>query len=322
VLSSSGVKPLALLRALMLAACQVAPAATIAGTPYRLIDLSDDFAAFYDRTESLDTQARVAAFKADIIPLFPEFYGRKRFPHLTDEQFDRRIAEALEDFPGYRTRYRSKAAQFESLLGPAFDSFRKAFPGVQPLGDIYLLNSLGELDGGTRTYDGRVHLIFGADVLAQSHPYLDEEPFFHHELFHTYHDDRFTDCGAVWCALWSEGLAVQASKSLNADATDAQLLLTVPEPIPGPVDSHLREAVCEVRARMESREKADLRALFSFDRLNERLPPRFGYYVGYLAAREAGRTHSIQELARLDNEQARPVLDAALASLADCRAPR
>ncbi len=288
--------------------------------PYRLVDLSDDFAAFHDRTEALATEARVAAFKSDIIPLFPEFYGRERFPRLNDRQFDNRIADAIEEFPGYRARYRSKSGQFASLLAPAFASFRNAFPDVQPVGAIYLLHSLGEMDGGTRAFDGRIQLIFGADVMAQMHAYDDEEPFFHHELFHTYHDDHFSECDAVWCSLWSEGLAVLVSKTLNDEATDAQLLLTVPEPIRAPVDANLAEAVCEVAARLDSRDPADLQALFSFDRLNERLPPRFGYYVGYLAAREASRSREIRELARLDNDRARPVLQSALASLAACRA--
>jgi hypothetical protein len=188
----------------------------------------------------------------------------------------------------------------------------------RPIGDIHLLNSLGEMDGGTRGFDGRTHLIFGADMMAYLHPYDDEAPFFHHELFHIYHQRFFSDCGAVWCALWIEGLAVHAAKTLNPDATDAQLLLTVPEEIPGPVDANLREAVCEVRARLNSRARDDLQALFSFSRLNERLPPRFGYYIGYLVAREAGRTQSLQQLAQLGRQDVRRAVDAALASLATC----
>jgi hypothetical protein len=305
---------------LLVAACQSAHPEPAAAPPYRLIDLSDDFAAFYDRTSAMAPEARVAAFKADIVPLFPEFYGRQRFGQMTDEQFDRRVLSELDSFPQYREAYASKARQFEALLAPAFASFRQTFPDVQPIGDIYLLNSMGEMDGGTRTYNGRVHLIFGADVLARLHPYEDEEPFFHHELFHTYHDDHFSDCGAVSCALWIEGIATYVAQTLNPDATDDQLLLTVPDPIPAEVDANLSEAVCVVSARLSSRNSNDLRALFSFDRFNERLPPRFGYYIGYLVARQAGRTHSLRELARFNNHQAEPIVTAALRSLAECPA--
>jgi hypothetical protein len=73
-----------------------------------------------------------------------------------------------------------------------------------------------------------------------------------------------------------------------------------------------------VRARFDSRQDADLGALFSFQRLNERLPPRFGYYVGYLAAREVRRTHSLQEMAHMGLPDARRAVEAALAALATC----
>lgn len=311
---------IAVAAAFMLCGCQTSPAVPAEQRPYRLIDLSDDFAAFHDRTEGMAPAARIDAFKSEIIPLFPEFYGRDRFNQLTDAQFDARIAGALLDFPALRGRYESKAAQFESLITPAFASFRDAFPNAQPVGDIYLLHSLGEMDGGTRSFNNRVYLIFGADMLARVHPYADEEPFFHHELFHTYHLRSFNDCGSVWCSLWIEGLAVYAARTLNPDATDAQLLLTVPEPIPAEVDANIAEAVCLIKARINSRDSADLRALFSFSRFNERLPPRFGYYVGYLVAREAGRTHSLQELAAMNNVEAAAIVDAALAALAPCPA--
>lgn len=306
--------------AFMLSGCQTVQAEPAQTPPYRLIDLSDDFAAFYDRTEGMTPDARVEAFKSEIVPLLPEFYGRDRFRRLTDEQFDGRIAGAMEDFAAVRGRYESKAAQFDSLIAPAFASFRGAFPDARPVGDIYLLHSLGEMDGGTRSFSTGVHLIFGADVMGRAHPYDDEEPFFHHELFHTYHLRNFSDCGSVWCALWIECLAVYAAKTLNPGATDEQLLLTIPEPIPADVDANLAEAVCLIKARINSRDSADLRALFSFSRMNERLPPRFGYYVGYLVAREAGRTRSLQELAAMNNLQAAPIVDAALGQLAVCPA--
>ncbi|MFO1311383.1 MAG: hypothetical protein U1F41_04890 [Burkholderiales bacterium] len=146
----------------------------------------------------------------------------------------------------------------------------------------------------------------------------DERPFFHHELFHVYHARFFAGCEAVWCALWSEGLAVRASEFLNPGATDAQLLLDTPRPIRSEVEARRRDAVCAVRARLDSKAPEDYAPLFTGRRALDGLPPRFAYYVGYLAAREAGRTRSMAELARLSAEDARPVLDAALASLADC----
>jgi len=293
-------------------------AASPPAAPYRLIDLSDDFAAFYERTEDMPPADHVEAFQREIAPLFPDFYGRSRFRDISDESYNRRIARAIEQFPAIRDRYELKASSFEDLLAPAYRSFAETFPDIGSLGDIYLLHSLGEMDGGTRSFASGGYFIFGADVMARLHPYDDEEPFFHHELFHIYHYRTFRDCGAVWCSLWSEGLATYAAQTLNPDATADQLLLTVPEPIPAAVDENLQEAVCTVRARLDSREAADFATLFSFQRLNERLPPRFGYYVGALVAREAALGRTLQELARLPNAQVRPLIEEALARLAAC----
>lgn len=302
--------------AVALAACQTTAAQAPA---YNLVDFTDEFDALYTRTEGQAPEARVAAFRAEIVPLFPEFYGYERYSdRLSEEQYNARIARNFERYPAQREAFLARAASFEDLLAPAYASFTQSFPDTGAIGDIHILHSFGEMDGGTRSFGDRIYLIFGIDVMARAHTFTDETPFFHHELFHIYHGRRFPECEEVWCSLWSEGLATYVSAELNPDASASQLLLDVPEPIAGPVDANLREAVCTVRSRLDSREGSDMSALFSFQRLNERLPPRFGYYVGYLAARELGRTHSLQQLADMNHSELRPALESALARLATC----
>ena len=86
------------------------------------------------------------------------------------------------------------------------------------------------------------------------------------------------------------------------------------------MEANRAEAVCAVRAHLDSGERADRQALFSFRRMNERLPPRFGYYVGYLVAAQLGRTRSLRQLAELPPSQVRPLIEAALRSLSACPA--
>lgn len=308
-----------------LAACQTAPAvpqtaASTALPSYRFVDLSDDFLALYDRTEGQPTADRVAAFKTEIVPLFPDFYGKDRYPNLTQERYDRRIARAFESFAAQREAYRRADASFVSVLEPAIATFTAALPDMGPIGDIYLVHSLGEMDGGTREFGGSHYFIFGADVIARLHPPGSERPFFHHELFHIYQRQFFAGCEQVWCSLWTEGTAVLAAAELNPGADDAQLLLTTPQPIRAAVDANLAEAVCTVRARLQATSGSG--ALFSFDRLNERLPPRFGYYVGYLVAREARRTHTLQDLAHMNAAQAHEAVKRGLDVLATCPPPQ
>ena len=297
-----------------------APAVAIApaeAEQLRLIDLTDDFAAFYDRTATLDRDARIRAFYAQMAPLIPGFYESiRQVAPATDP--DRYLIAALADYPTNRHDIDLTRQRFAALFGPARRSFEAAFgslPGTPP---IYLVHSLGTMDGGTRDLADGSHLVFGADMIARLHLRHDMQPFFHHELFHVLHARRFTGCEQIWCGLWEEGLAVYVAHVLNPRATDEELLLTQPGPLRPAVEAHRQEAICATRSRLDSTNSADRRAFFSSGRLSETLPPRFGYYVGYLVAQEIGRTHSLRQLAVMTQDQARPLVDRALARLAQC----
>jgi hypothetical protein len=305
-----------------LAACQTAPPPEPPATPfYTLADLTDEYVAFYDRTQGMESAARVAAFKSEMATVFPGFYDTERVAdYIGAERYDGMIATSFENFPNIRERYLTTAANFEGMIEPARESFAAAFPDVEPIGQIYLLHSVGEMDGGTRTIGEHNYLIFGADVMARLYQPGQERAFFHHELFHVYHSQFFTDCDQVWCGLWREGLETYVAHQLNPNATDLELLLTSPRPIRPEVEANRPLAICAVVARLHSTENADSAVLFRGNQNIEGLPPRVGYYVGYLAAREAGRTRTPQELAHLSVAEAGPIVEAALASLATCPA--
>lgn len=287
---------------------------------YRLIDLTGVYADFYDHTQGMDDTSRVVAFKARFEPLFPGFYDIARQPWTTQARYDQRIAQSFARFPSIRDRYARTAANFTTMLRPALGAFTRAFPDMGPIGDIYLVNSLGEMDGGVREINGSYYFVFGADMMASVHTWTNERPFFQHELFHIYHRQVFAGCGQLWCHIWMEGLAVDAAHTLNPHASDDELLLNLPQPIRQAVDQNLMEAVCAVRARLDSTSDDDAGKLLSFERFNQRLPARFGYYVGYLIARQAERGRNLTALAHLDVNAARPVMEEALAQLATCPA--
>jgi hypothetical protein len=160
-------------------------------------------------------------------------------------------------------------------------------------------------------------------MVARLHMAHDIRPFFHHELFHLYHQRSFPGCEEVWCSLWTEGLATYVARDLNPRATDEELLLTLPEPIRPAVEKDRAAAVCAVAAQLDSRDDAVQNALFSFGPgAPGALPPRYGYYVGYLAAEELGRTRSTEALAKLGPRDVRPLLEQALLKLAGGACPR
>jgi hypothetical protein len=308
---------LALALALLTAAAPVQPQPKT-GT-LTLVDLTDEFDGFWQSGQRLYEAARVPIFLEQMNPLLPGFYAPRG--GMDDARYALHVGQALAAYPQQREGVREVSRRFSALFTPALRSFERSLGPFREPQRIFLVHSLGEMDGGTRELARGVTLIFGADMIARYHLGHDIRPFFHHELFHLRHFTTFRECGAVWCSLWSEGLATYAARQLNPNATEAELLLTIPEPIPAQVEAYRAEAVCAVVSRFNSASPDDMRALFSFRRLNERLPPRFGYYVGYLAAAELGRTHALRDLAAMTNDEVRPELERVLRRMAACPAP-
>jgi hypothetical protein len=312
-----------ILAACALAACQTAPAPPPepATAPFfTVVDLTDDFVAFYDRTEGMESAARVAAFRTEFNNLFPGFYDPSRLRNMTSERYDQGLARVFERFPQTRESFLATTSSFGASIAPARDSFLAAFPDARPVGNIYFLHSLGEMDGGTRDINGQSYSIFGADVMARIYRPGEERAFFHHEIFHFYHRQYFTGCEPFWCALWREGLATYVAEQLNPGANDQALLFNLPRPIRPEVDANLSLAVCTALARLESEDENEYAQYFFGNASVEGLPPRAGYYLGYLIAKETGRTRTLQELAHLSPSEARPLVATTLASLAECPA--
>jgi hypothetical protein len=278
--------------------------------PPRYVDLTAHFSRFVDETAGLADAERVALFHERMDALLPGFY-EPRFG-ATPAQYDARIARELKHFTELRPRYERVQREFPAAFDAGIRHFRKEFPGFTPNVPVYLLHSLGEMDGGTRELQGKIHLIFGADMIAQIHDARTLTPFLDHELFHVEHGKYFPECGEVWCTLWAEGLATFAAKVMNPGADDQQLLLTTPEPIRPAVDATWPAAVCFVRGKLDSAAENDLSALFQGGADSGGFPNRFGYYVGLRIAEEAGGGHSLAALSRMKPSQAKAAQTASI----------
>lgn len=292
--------------AVLTAAAPVAPA-----TPY--LSLTRQFADFADRTAAMPDDARIAAFGREIAPLFPDFYVPQQSEAA--DRYRGRVLDALKGFPAIRARYEAAEAAFPAAFTAGIAHFKQAFPDFRPPDAIVFLHSMGELDGGTRTFRKRLYLLFGADVIARYHDPDSIGALFDHELFHVEHARSFADCQPVWCGLWQEGLAVYAAATMNPGASDRILLLEAPKPIRGPTDAHWRDALCLLAAKRNSTAQADY-GLFFFANANGTVfPSRFGYYLGYRLAERAGKTHSLQEMAHFDHAHAHTLVEATLAEM-------
>ncbi|MBP7338939.1 hypothetical protein [Niveispirillum sp.] len=283
-------------------------------------NLGWDFVRFIDATADLPLEQRVARFKTDIVPLFPEFYAP---PADADAEAlaraDKRITKAIENFPRIRAGYEAKLTQFDAELSQHLARFRETFPGFVSDRATYLLHSLGQMDGGTRDLAGKRYLIFGADMMAAVHKdFTSEAPFFHHELFHVLHEAKLGPCEAMWCSLWIEGLATYVAGRLNQGASEAELLLTFPDGMAGKVRERLADSWVDLATRLDSQEEDVFFELFSNSRnpAGGDLPLRRGYYLGYLVAQEIGRTHDLRDMAAWPAEKAAPIVKAAVEKLA------
>ncbi len=273
-------------------------------------DLTADFVRFFDATAGMEEQSRVALFRERMDPLLPGFYTPRTEKDAA--RYDSRVAGALKAFPELRPRYEQVQREFAKSFELGIQHFRKEFSGFTPNVPVYLLHSLGEMDGGMRTFDGKNYLVFGADVIARIHETRTITPFLDHELFHVEHRKHFEGCEEAWCALWTEGLATYAAKTMNPGADDEQLLLTRPKPIRPAVDATWPAAACFVRARLTSTADEDMRTLFFGGPDDGEFPRRFGYYVGLRAIDAMDGQYSLRELAQMPQERAKTVLSTSI----------
>ena len=287
----------------------------------RFVDLTGAFDRSWSATAELPDDKRAAAFEADFAKVLPGFYDPKRVAdRMPEEKYQARVLQQLKTYPEEREGIQRVSREFSGLIGPAQRSFEKAFGPMRGYPPIYLVNSLGEFDGGTRDLPEGTRLMFGADVIDRLHKDKPIQPFFHHELFHLLHRRSFKGCEQVWCNLWSEGLAVYVASRLNPAADDGALLLNFPVPLRPLVESHKQAAVCAVRARLDSTDPKDYAPLFlgGGEALSAELPARFGYYVGYLVAKDLGQTRSLRQLAGLRNEEMKTLVMSSLDRMATC----
>ena len=292
-----------------------------AAPPVTFASYASQFDDFEARTEGMPSGQREAEFLTTFNSLVPGLYVDKDPARLL-----RRVDKALTGFPALRPVYRDIERRFPDELKGAVEHFRTVFPDFVPPMPIYLVHSLGIRDGGVDRVDGKKVMMFGADVIAKIHNDDSLQPFMDHELFHLEHARHFDGCDQLWCSLWAEGLAVFAAVAMNPGSNDHQLLLDLPTPIRAETDAHWGDALCWIATRFDGMDDADSSAAFTGGEHPPGLPSRFGYYVGLRVAVEAAGTHGLPPLARLSDEQARPVVARALGLLikaahAPCKPP-
>jgi hypothetical protein len=294
-----------------------------AGSDLRFVDLTADFDRIWKATETLPDDQRVAAFESQFAKVLPGFYSAERVKdYKTPEQYRQWLLAGLKVYPAKRESVLATSRQFQSMVAPAKQQFESVFGPLRGYPPVYLVNSFGEFDGGTRDLPEGNRLMFGVDVIARIYKDTSAKPFVEHELFHLMHHRVFPECDEVWCNLWEEGMATYVAATLNPGADDTALGLVSPSPLRPAVEAHRQEAICAVRQRLEGKTPEDYAPLFTGggEPLSANLPRRFGYYVGLLVVGEAAKTRSLKQLAELPPAQVHPLVIEILSHMADCPA--
>jgi hypothetical protein len=292
-----------------------------AGGGLKFVDLIPAFDRIWNDTKDLPDDKRVEAFEAKFAKVLPGFYSAERTKdYQTPEQHRAQVLRGLKQYPDRRAGIMRVSREFQSLVAPARKQFESVFGPMRGYPPIYLVNSFREFDGGTRDLPEGNRLLFGADMIDELYKDKPIKPFIEHELFHLMHHRTFPECDPVWCNLWEEGLATYVASKLNPGASDEALVLTIPQPLRPAVEAHRQEALCAVRARLESKDTKDYGPLFvgGGKPLSPNLPRRFGYYVGLLVVSDAGRTRSLKQLAALTPNEVHKLVKESLDRMASC----
>ncbi|WP_448569742.1 hypothetical protein [Thalassotalea ganghwensis] len=261
-----------------------------------IINLADDYYALFEQTHDMPLAERSNAFA--------DYFNQQFAPFYRDKAFNK----SLEQFESIKESYLAKEKRLTGQLDQSMASFLTSFSDFKSDRPIYIVHSLGQFNGATRELDGKPYLLFGIDVMVRFHQWQDDTPFFHHELFHVYHE-KFFECGdALWCSLWSEGLATYVSHQLNTAASEDELMLNIPNGLAADTKANLLLALSDLKAKLFSTDEEHYKAYFNFKADETGLPPRRGYYLGYLIAQELGKKYSLQALAKMNAKQLRPII--------------
>ncbi|MFN3788672.1 hypothetical protein [Massilia sp.] len=298
---------------LMLSGAALAAEQTRTPPPVMKIhNLAGAFAEVWDRNMGKPDEDFVRDFKASVGARFPAFYGVERYRgKKTEAQRDADIVAARAAFPALRPTYLKTVANFERDMTGYIASFRKVFPDYAAQNDVWFVHSLGEMDGGKRTLNGKTTFIFGADRMSEDGGKDANVLFFHHELVHDYQP---LECKQwpIWTSLWQEGLATYIALQLNPGWTVEGML--PPEMVEG-TRRQMERAVEDLYAKLDSTNRDDYSGLFLGAGDKTGMPARRGYYLGVLVAEEAAKKMDLQQLTKLPCEEVRPVVVAAVEHL-------
>ncbi|MBX3134539.1 MAG: hypothetical protein KF689_14245 [Gemmatimonadaceae bacterium] len=280
-----------------------------------LINLMPEFLAFWDSTRHVDLDARVTRFRADVVSRSEQLYGPQVRVGADPARLDDDVRAWFRFLAQDDTAFRAMSVQLAAELPRLGPDLAAALPGFRCTAPVYFFFSAGAFDGAVRVVDGRELLLFGVEVASRTQRPGELRAFVGHEMFHLYHravTGPEMD-STLYGRVWREGLATLFSRRFAPDVAE-EAILGWPRDLAAQVEPRWGEVVDFILEHLDATDEATMHrpllAAASGD-----LPPRFGYYVGYLVARELARDLPFETLLRLEGPALREAMAKALRRL-------
>ncbi len=270
-------------------------------------NLMPEFFNAWDKTKSSKNRAK--SLKATFFDKHKKLYS-----DLNIGIKEKDIADWLAKFTPAAEDVRNLSKSFGKIYEIHNAKYKKYFPDFDhSKAKICLMPSILNFDGRVPGDLKPVTLYFGADGIIIFHGKdANLELLLDHESYHLYQGqvglkESFENAAPpIYTAMWMEGTATYVSHALNPDATRLAVLLDDKN-----LDniSHEEFKKCAQYAldNIDSNKDEDYARFFQFNWKGE-FPSRGGYLLGYLAAKEASKTLSLAQMAKISAKEVREII--------------
>ncbi len=265
---------------------------------------------------------QTAQFRAALVSPDGDLYGATGVGFETGTALDKAIVKSFDRARQARATIEATEASLQRQLPRLIAQFQQSFPDFRCDFPIYLLPTLGQLDGAGRQVKGHPALLLGVDVIADVHTAADTPVFIDHELFHRYHhqvagmSDDDGERAPFWRAMWVEGLATYVSKTLTQASYGTALF---DAGLVEHANAVFSDLIAEATTDYDKIDRDAYSRFFMGHKAGTLPPPRSGYYLGALAAEALAHKMSLIQLAHLSADEAHEKLRIVLPMLRPAR---
>src|SRR5262245_48683497 len=189
------------------------------------LDVVPEFLAAWQEVRNVPRAEQVARTRQALLASHPELFGPEVFgPGVA---LDRDLERLLVEMPRLDPKLRALSERMPVEVERTTRLFLDQFPELAWSGPVALSLSFSQFESVWRTVGGRRTLVLGLDAIAfYRGPYAPMEPVLHHALAAALLPPwNSTGPVPVWWTLWEEAFPLVAVRTLDPEASDADLRL-------------------------------------------------------------------------------------------------